>query len=46
MYLIICELHKKHLATVEGESPLIRKMRESIANELKTRYNPFDKEIA
>jgi hypothetical protein len=25
MYLIICELHKKHLATVEGESPLIRK---------------------
>ena len=46
MYPIVCGLLKKHLTTVEGESPLIRKMMESIANELKTRYNPFDKEIA
>lgn len=46
MYPIVCGLLKKHLTTVEGESPLIRKMTESIANELKTWYNPFDKEIA
>jgi hypothetical protein len=33
MYPIICGLLKKHLATVEGESPLIRKMTESIATQ-------------
>jgi hypothetical protein len=46
MYPIVCGLLKKHFTTAEGESPLIRKMTESIANELKTRYNPFNKEIA
>ena len=46
MYPIVCRLLKKHLATVDGKSPLIRKITESIANELKTRCNPFIKEIA